>query len=56
MASRGPFDRKLLFNYPDGAPGAYSVIDVRFDRSVLNGPITVTMRFSTHDYIGKRGY
>ncbi len=44
------------FNYPDGAPGAYSVIDVRFDRSVLNGPITVTMRFSTHDYIGKRGY
>jgi len=43
-------------NYPDGAPGAYSVIDVRFSRSVLNGPITVTMRFTTHEYIAKRGY
>jgi hypothetical protein len=43
-------------NYPDGAPGAYSVIRVDFDRSVLNGPITVTMRFTTHEYIAKRGY
>jgi hypothetical protein len=44
------------FNYPDGAPGAYTVIHVSFDRSVLNGPITVTMRFTTHDFIAKRGY
>jgi hypothetical protein len=43
-------------NYPDGAPGAYSVIRVGFDRSVLNGPITVTMRFTTHEFIAKRGY
>jgi hypothetical protein len=43
-------------NYPDGAPGAYSVIHVSFDRSVLNGPITVTMRFTTHEYIASRGY
>jgi len=44
------------FNYPDGAPGAYSVIDVSFDRSVLNGPITVTLKLTTHEYIAKRGY
>jgi hypothetical protein len=44
------------YNYPDGAPGAYSTIYVSFDRSVLNGPITVTLRFTTHDYISKRGY
>jgi hypothetical protein len=43
-------------NYPDGAPGAYSAIKVTFDRSVLNGPITVTMRFATHEYIARRGY
>jgi hypothetical protein len=43
-------------NYPDGAPGAYSDIHVSFDRSVLNGPITVTMRFTTHDFIASRGY
>jgi hypothetical protein len=43
-------------NYPDGAPGAYSVIRVSFDRDVLNGPITVTMRFTTHEYNAKRGY
>ena len=43
-------------NYPDGAPGAYSEIHVSFDRSVLNGPITVTMRFTTHEYIASRGY
>ncbi len=43
-------------NYPDGAPGAYSTIDVTFDRSVLNGPITVSLRFTTHAYIAKRGY
>jgi hypothetical protein len=44
------------YNYPDGAPGAYSTIYVSFDRSVLNGPITVSLRFTTHDYIAKRGY
>jgi hypothetical protein len=44
------------FNYPDGAPGAYSTIDVRFSRDVLNGPITVSLRFTTHEYIAKRGY
>ena len=44
------------FNYPDGAPGAYSFIHVSFDRSVLNGPITVSLQFTTHEYISKRGY
>jgi hypothetical protein len=43
-------------NYPDGAPGAYSEIRVSFDRSVLNGPITVSMRFTTHEYIASRRY
>ncbi len=43
-------------NFPDGAPGAYSEIHVDFDRSVLNGPITVTLRFTTHEFIAKRGY
>jgi hypothetical protein len=44
------------FNYPDGAPGAYSVISISFDRHVLNGPITVSLRFTTHEYIASRGY
>jgi hypothetical protein len=44
------------FNYPDGAPGAYSTIDISYGQSVLNGPITVTIRFTTHEYIAKRGY
>ena len=43
-------------NYPDGAPGAYSEIHVSFDRDVLNGPITVSLRFTTHEYIASRGY
>lgn len=43
-------------NYPDGAPGARTEIAVKFDRSVLNGPITVTLRFTTHAYIASRGY
>jgi len=43
-------------NYPDGAPGARSEIHVAFSRSVLNGPITVTLRFTTHEYIASRGY
>jgi hypothetical protein len=44
------------FNYPDGAPGAYSTIHVSFNRDVLNGPITVTLKFTTHEFIAKRGY
>jgi len=44
------------YNYPDGFPGAYTLIEVSCDRTVLNGPITVSMRFSTHDYSVKRGY
>ena len=43
-------------NYPDGAPGAYSEIRVSFDRQVLNGPITVSMYFTTHEFVSKRGY
>jgi hypothetical protein len=43
-------------NYPDGAPGASSEIKIQFSRSVLNGPITVTLRFTTREYIAKRGY
>jgi hypothetical protein len=43
-------------NYPDGAPGASSEIKINFGRSVLNGPITVTLRFTTREYIAKRGY
>jgi hypothetical protein len=43
-------------NYPDGPPGAYTVVHVSFDRSVLNGPITVSLRFTTHEYIASRGY
>jgi len=43
-------------NYPDGAPGAYSTIYVSFDRQVLNGPITVSLRFMTHEFIASRGY
>jgi hypothetical protein len=43
-------------NYPDGAPGASTEIRVSFSRDVLNGPITVSLRFTTHEYIVKRGY
>jgi hypothetical protein len=38
------------FNYPEGFPGAYSEIEVSMDRTVLNGPITVSIYFRTHDY------
>jgi len=44
------------YNYPDGIPGAHTAIEISFDRSVLNGPITVTIRFSTHDYVDKRNH
>lgn len=37
-------------NYVDGAPGANSTIQVSIDRTVLNGLITVALRFSVHDY------
>ena len=37
-------------NYVDGAPGANSTIEISIDRTVLNGLITVALRFSTHDY------
>jgi hypothetical protein len=37
-------------NYVDGAPGANSTIEVSIDRTVLNGSITVALRFATHDY------
>lgn len=43
-------------NHPDGAPGAHTDIKVSFDRDVLNGPITIIISFSTHEYIAKRGY
>lgn len=44
------------YNFPDGIPGAHTAIEISFDRTVLNGPITVTMRFSTHDYVDKRNH
>jgi len=44
------------YNHPDGIPGPYSLIEISFDRSVLNGPITVSLRFSTHEFLAKRGY
>ena len=43
-------------NYPDGAPGAHTGITINFDRSVLNGPITVTLRFTAYAFIAARGY
>ena len=43
------------FNYPDGFPGAYTVVEVSMDRTVLNGPITVSLRFSTHGYKAGHG-
>jgi hypothetical protein len=43
-------------NFPDGIPGAHTAIEISFDRTVLNGPITVTLRFSAHDYVDKRDH
>ena len=37
-------------HYVDGAPGANTSIDVSIDRTVLNGPITVTVRVAAHDF------
>ena len=42
--------------YPDGYPGPFTKIEVSMDRDVLNGPITVTMRFSTHGYKAGQGH
>jgi hypothetical protein len=44
------------YNFPDGIPGAHTAIEISFDRTVLNGPITVTLRFSTHEYVDKRNH
>jgi hypothetical protein len=44
------------YNFPDGIPGAHTAIEISFDRTVLNGPITVSLRFSTHDYVDKRNH
>jgi len=37
-------------NYVDGYPGANTTINISMDRTVLNGPITVTLRVSTHEF------
>ena len=37
-------------NYVDGYPGANTTIDISIDRTVLNGPITVTLRVTTHEF------
>ena len=36
--------------YVDGAPGANTTIDISIDRTVLNGPITVSLRVAAHDF------
>ena len=41
-------------NYPDGAPGARTEIRVNFSRSVLNGPITVSMRFTAYEFVAPK--
>jgi hypothetical protein len=41
-------------NYPDGAPGARSVIHVSFSRSNLNDPITVEMRITVYDFVAPK--
>ena len=35
-------------NYPDGEPGPYTSIRVDFGRSVLNGPIRVSIKITAH--------
>jgi len=44
------------FNYPNGYPGAYSLIEVSTDQTVSSGPIKVSMRFSTHSYSVKSSH
>ena len=41
-------------NYPDGAPGAHSDINFELSRMVLNGPITVHIRFETFEFIAPK--
>jgi hypothetical protein len=38
-------------NYPNGQPGPYTNIRVDFGRSVLNGPIRVSIKLSAHPYV-----
>jgi len=44
-------------NYVDGYPGANTTINISMDRTVLNGPITVTLRVASHEFNagGRRG-
>jgi hypothetical protein len=37
-------------NYPNGSPGARTVIRVDFSRFYLNEPIKVRVRFTTYDF------
>ena len=38
-------------NYPNGQPGPYTMIRVDFGRSVLNGPIRVSIKFTAHPQV-----
>jgi len=38
-------------NYPDGQPGPYTEVRVDFGRSVLNGPIRVSIKLTAHAYV-----
>ena len=41
-------------NYPDGAPGARTVIHVGFSRVHLNDPITVEMRITAYEFVAPK--
>lgn len=41
-------------NYPNGAPGARTVIRVDFSRSYLNEPITVRLRFTPYEFVAPK--
>lgn len=43
-------------NYPDGAPGARTVIHVGFTRSKLNEPITVEMRITAYEFVAPKNH
>ena len=38
-------------NYPNGQPGPYTNIRVDYGRSVLNGPIRVSIKLTAHPYV-----
>jgi len=38
-------------HYPDGQPGPYTEVRVDFGRSVLNGPIRVSIKLTAHPYL-----